>query len=255
MLGRQAGNWNAYSRAFLILGIMAKDRGNFPVAKRFDLKALRASTRHGSTEVRAMSLHELFTVAIECDDASTAQRYAEDAFLAYGGQHPQSRYLAQDLCVLWMREGQFGRAFEVLRSLVPLFPDDERLTPASNLVRAAGGIADREMFEEAWARAVPLLERVQTHGTVGFSLLSLARGATGVGEWELARTMAERALAVATDTRNGTLVFAAESVLAFVRSRRAVESNANRNANEPVEQQADRLASEMVTSFRALATV
>lgn len=255
MLGRQAGNWNAYSRAFLILGIMAKDRGNFPVARRFDLKALRAATRHGATEVRAMSLHELFTVSIECEDASTAQRYAAEAFQAYGNQHPQVRYLAQDVCVLWMREGQFKRAHEVLRSLEPLFPDNERLTPAANLVRAAGGIADRKRFDEAWARAVPLLERFQTHGTVGFSLLSLARGATGVGEWELARTMAERALAVATETRNGTLVFAAESVLAFVRSQRAVESSARRNENEPVEQQADRLASEMVTSFRALATV
>ena len=255
MLGRQAGNWNAYSRAFLILGIMAKDRGNYPVARRFDLKALRASTRHGSNEVRAMSLHELFVVSMECDDASTAQSYAEQAFQAYGPSHPQARYLAQDLCVLWMREGQFRRAFNVLGSLVEVFPEDERLLVAANLVRAAGGIADRNAYETAWARAVPLLEKLQSHGSIGISLLSLARGSTGVGEWERASTMAERALSVATANKNGALVFAAESVLAFAKSRRAVESNANRNANEPVEQEADRLASEMVSSFSALATV
>ena len=255
MLGRQTDNWNAYSRAFLILGIMAKDRGNYPVARRFDLKALRASTRHGSTEVRAMSLHELFIVSGECDDASTAQRYADQAFQAYGSKHPQVRYLAHDLCLLWMREGQFRRALEVLKSLIPLFPEDEQLVPMANLVRAAGGVPDRESFDEGWRRAVPMLDRNVAHGNPGSALLSLARGATGVGEWDLARTMAERALAVATQARNGQLIFAAESVLAFAQSRRAVESAANRNAHEPVELEADRLASEMVTSFRELATV
>jgi tetratricopeptide (TPR) repeat protein len=255
MLGRQAGNWNAYSRAFLTLGIMARNRGNYPVARRFNLKALRASTRHGATEVRAMSLHELFMVSGECDDASVAQRYAEQAFQAYGSQHPQARFLAHDLCLLWMREGQFRRALRVLKSLAPLFPEEEKLTITTNLARAAGGVPDRESFDDAWRRAMPLLERVQTRGSVGGSLLALARGATGVGEWELARTMAERALAVATETRNGTLIFSAESVLAFAQSRRAVESAAHRSANEPVEQEADRLASEMVTSFHALAAV
>ncbi|MBW3628711.1 MAG: hypothetical protein KY464_05360 [Gemmatimonadetes bacterium] len=254
MLGRQAGNWNAYSRAFLVLGIMAKDRGNYPVARRFDLKALRAATRHGAIDVQAMSLHELFTVSVECDDASVAQSYAQRAFHAYGAGHPQARYLAQDLCALWMREGQFRRAFTVLQSLVDVFPEHERLLAAANLVRAAGGIPQRVAYDDAWARAVPLLETIQTHGFVGNALLSLARGSTGVGEWERASTMAERALALATANKIGGLIFAAESVLAFTKSRRAVETNANRNANEPVEQEADRLATEMVSSFRALVT-
>ena len=255
MLGRQAGNWNAYSRAFLMLGVMAKNRGNYPVARRFDLKALRASTRHGSTEVRAMSLHELFVVSVECDDASTAQGYAEQAFRAYGAAHPQARFLAQDLCVLWMREGQFRRAYTVLQSLVERFPEEERLLIAANLVRAAGGIADRPAYDAAWQRAFPLLERDQKRGLVAISLLNLARGSTGVGEWERAETLGERALAVATANKNSAVIFAAESVLAFAKSRRAVESNTSRNANEPVEQEADRLATEMVTSFSALATV
>jgi len=255
MLGRQTDNWNAYSRAFLILGIMAKNRGNYPVAKRFNLKALRASTRHGATEVRAMSLHELFVVSTECADASTAQRYADQAFRAYGAAHPQARFLAQDLCVLWMREGQFRRAFRVLRSLVELFPEEERLLIAANLVRAAGGMGDRKAYDEAWHRAIPLLERDQKRGLVGISLLNLARGSTGVGEWERAETMGERALAVATANKNSAVIFAAESVLAFAKNRRAVESNANRNANEPVEREADQLASEMESSFSVLATV
>lgn len=255
MLGRQTGSWSAYARGFHNLGIMARQRGNFPLAKRHGLKAERAAGRHGLTEIRAMALHELFAVSVECDDASTAQRYATEAYRAYGASHPYVRYLAHDLCCLWMREGQFQRALPVLDTLVPLFAEDERLLIASNRVRACGGIADRVSFQEAWRDAVALLERFQTHGVVGEAMLSLARGATGVGEWERAETMANQALAFASSNSNGELIFAAESVLAFARNRRAVESNANRNAHEPVEQQADRLASEMITSFRAMATV
>jgi hypothetical protein len=154
-----------------------------------------------------------------------------------------------------MREGQFKRALDVLSSLAPLFQEADRFYPAANIVRAAGGVPDRPRFDQAWDEAEGLLEGMPRLAPLGWAMLSMARGATGVGEWERARTMAEHALAVATETREGTLVFAAESVLAFAQSRRAVETNANRNANEPVEQEADRLASEMVTSFRALATV
>jgi tetratricopeptide (TPR) repeat protein len=255
MLGRQTGAWTAYSRGFLNLGIMAKYRGNFPAARRLDLKALRASSRHGIVDVRAMSLHELFAVSVECDDASTAQRYADQAFHAYGSKHPAVRYLANDICALWMREGQFKRALPVLSSLVGLFPEEERLLVASNLVRAAGGMADQEAFKSAWARAMPLLESYQTHGTVGDAMLALARGATGAGEWELARTMAERALACATQTANGKLIFEAESVITFAQSRRAIEAHVVRDANEPVEQEADRLAEEMFSQFQVLAAV
>jgi tetratricopeptide (TPR) repeat protein len=255
MLGRQTGGWNAYARGFLSLGIMARHRGNFPGARRLHLKALRAAGRHGLSEVRAMSLHELFIVCGECDDASTAQRYAEQAYHAYGSQHPYVRYLAHDLCGLWMREGQFRRALPVLGSLVPLFPEEERLLIAANVVRAAGGLADRDAFDSAWSRAIPLLERYQKHGIVGEAMLALARGATGVGEWDLARTMAERALAAGTQICNGKLIFEAESVLAFAQSRRAIEANVTRDANEPVEQEADRLAEEMFSEFHALAAV
>jgi tetratricopeptide (TPR) repeat protein len=255
MLGRQSGSWNAYSRGFLSLGIMARTRGNFPGARRLHLKALRAAARHGLTELRAMSLHELFIVSMECDDASTAQRYADQAYHTYGKQHPNIRYLAHDLCSLWMREGQFRRALPVLTSLAPLFPEEERLVIATNVVRAAGGLGDHEAFKSAWARAVPLLESFQTAGVAGEPLLALARGATGVGEWELARTMAERALASGTQSRNGKLIFEAESVLAFAQSRRAIDADVTRDANEPVEQEADRLAEEMFSEFHALAAV
>ena len=255
MLGRQTGNWTAYARSFLGLGIAARRRGNLPLARRSHLKALRVAGRHGLAEVRAMALHELFTVSVECDDASTAQRYAEQAFHAYGARHRYVRYLANDVCCLWMREGEFQRALPVLRSLQPLLVEAERLLPAANLVRAAGGAGDRLAFEAGWADALALIDSAPAPDAVPSALLSIARGATGVGEWERAAEAAERALAAATAAGQAQNVFEAESVLAFVRSRRAVESNATRTTNEPVEHDADRLAEEMVASFSALAAV
>jgi tetratricopeptide (TPR) repeat protein len=253
MIGRQTGDWVAYARAYLGLGIVAKRRGNLPLARRSHLKALRSAQRHGLGEVKAMALHELFTVAVECDDASRALSYAEQAYHAYSVNHPYVRYLAHDLCCLWMREGQFQRALPVLRAMLPLFSEDERLLPWANVARAAGGAADREAFEEAWTQAVALLHERPVVGTTAEALLSLARGATGVGEWERAAEMAERALAEATAHSDAQVTFAAESALAFVRSRRAMEANVVRGASSPAEHQADRLAEEMANAFAGAA--
>ena len=257
MLGRQTGNWTAYSRSFLNLGIAAKRRGNFPLARRFNLKALRSATRHALAELRAMSLHELFIVAMETEDASTAQRYATQAWQAYGPKHAYAHLLAHDLCVLWMREGQFGRAHSVLRTLVPFFNEDERVFPLANLARAAGGMGDHGAFEEAYARALPLLEDdvVRKRAAVATPYLAIARGATGVAEWERATQMAEHALTVASLAGEHDSVFEAESLLAFARSRRAIESSVVREIAEPVGQQAEELAFEMVETFTALAGV
>ena len=257
MLGRQTGNWTAYSRAFLNLGIAARRRGNFPTARRFDLKALRSATRHGIVEVRAMAYHDLFSISVECDDFSTAQRYAELAWQAYPRQHRQVPYLAHDLCALWMREGQFQRARSVLESLVPLFNEDHRVVPLASLARATGGMRDPEAFERVWSRVVPLLDESGAEGRAAAATpyLAVARGATGVGEWEKATTMAERALEVATKAEEHNMVFEAESLLAFARSRRAIESPVERGADEPVTRQAEHLAWEMVETFTALATV
>ena len=253
MLGRQTANWTAYSRSYLNLAMLAKHRGNFPVTRRLATKSLRCATRHGITEIRAMSLHQLFTVAVECEDASTAQRYAEQAYRAYGPRHPSVRYLAHDLCVLWMREGQFHRALPVLNSLEPLFGDEEALLIAANTTRAAGGMANAGLFETAWQRAAALLEHPQRSVNTSQAMLSMARGATGVKAWDRAEEMATRALTAATEGQENQNIFEAESILAFVRIRRAVESNVVRSASEPVEIQADRLAEEMICSFSAMA--
>lgn len=255
MLGRQSGNWTAYARSFLGLGIAAKRRGNLPLARRSHLKALRVADRRGLRGVRAMALHELFTVSVECDDFSTAQRWADQAYHAYDPAQPDARNLAHDLCCLWMREGQFRRALGVLDRLLPLFERDLRLVPVANVARAAGGAGERDRFFEAYEEARQLLGDRPTLGTPTQALLAMARGATGIAEYDLAAEIAEEALRTAELAGESQNLFEAESVLSFARNRRAVEANVDRNRHEQTEREADRLAREMMQTFGALAGV
>jgi hypothetical protein len=65
-----------------------------------------------------------------------------------------------------------------------------------------------------------MLEWRKTRGSLSNSLLSLAYGASGVGEWDLARTMAERAHAVAEEKGEWGVVFDAEWALGCIRDHR-----------------------------------
>lgn len=225
MLGRQTGAWESYARSYVSLGNLAIHRGNFPLARRCHVKAYRAARRHALGEVMAMALHDLFLVSLETGDAATAQRYARQAFRAYGPRHARIPYLAHDLSILWIREGQFGQAMPVLQALMPHFvKPDERLLVLCNVSRAAGGQRDAVAFEDAWAAAENLLVLPQTANRAAQGLLNLARGATGLGLWDRAESAARSALERATLRGESQIVFEAESILRSVQSHQVVAS-------------------------------
>src|SRR6185436_12783868 len=60
MIARQIGDWSVYGRAYLSLGNMARQRGNFPVAHRMHIKALRSAKRKGLSGIVGESSHDLF---------------------------------------------------------------------------------------------------------------------------------------------------------------------------------------------------
>lgn len=225
MLGRQTGAWESYARSYVSLGNLAIHRGNYPLARRCHVKAYRAARRHALGEVMAMALHDLFSIAVESGEAVTAQSYAHQAFRAYGPTHNRIPYLAHDLSVLWIREGQFGQALSVLQALRPHFKaDDEQLLVLGNVARAAGGTGDTPTFEDAWSRAENLLVLPQTAARAAQAMLNMARGATGLAQWDRAEAAARSALERASRRGESQIVFEAESVLLSVQSHRAVAS-------------------------------
>lgn len=238
MLGRQTGSWEPYARSYISLGNLASHRGNFPLARRCQIKAYRAARRHALGEVMAMALHDLFLIALDSGEAATAQRYARQAFRAYGPTHARIPYLAHDLAVFWIREGQFSQALPVLQALLPRFePADERVLVLANIARAAGGVGERGVFEEAWTSAENLLVLPQTAARAAQTLLNLARGATGVSEWERAETAARSALERATLRGEAQIVFEAESVLLSAQAHRAA-TRAEVEVGEPLPEDA-----------------
>jgi tetratricopeptide (TPR) repeat protein len=226
MLGRQTGAWEPYARSYVGLGNLAVQRGNYPQARRCQIKAYRAAKRHALGEVMAMALHDLFTIAVESGEAANAQRYARQAFRAYGPTHSRIPYLAHDLAVLWIREGQFDQALPVLEALLPRFEAvEDRVLILANVARAAGGVGRKEAFETAWSGTENLLILPQTAARAAQALLNLSRGATGLGEWERAETAAQSALERASRRGEAQIVFEAESVLLSVQSHRAIAAS------------------------------
>jgi tetratricopeptide (TPR) repeat protein len=250
MLSRQSGDWHPYALAYLSLGNLCAQRGNLPLARRCHLKAFRAGRRHGYREVQGFALHNLFGVAMETQEASTAQRFALQAFHAYGPNHMRIPALAHDVACFWMREGEFDRALPVFRAVLPHLPEsDERALAIANLARAAGGAGSLELFEESRRRAHADLDARGQNRLAAQALLALARGGSSLGLWDQVEADAARALALATERGEGQIRFEAESLLDRMRSGRVAVRTSEEEVGAVPDPQADGFAEELVRAL------
>jgi tetratricopeptide (TPR) repeat protein len=248
MLGRQTGDWSAYGKAYVGLGNLTMQRGSLPGARRALIKALRAARRHGLTKLQAAACHDLFLVALDGDSIRAAQRYAREAFHLYGAGHPSLPLLAQDVCVLWVANGEFARAARVLRVLLPHLSGGTRMLALANLARASGGSGDAATFETALSEAQVLLRSHAQTRWAAQALLNLARGASGLGLWDQAADSARQAIHLASESGQNNVIFEAEAVLAYAQSRTRMEERATEPAQSRDEwtDDANQLESEMV---------
>ncbi|HET7232532.1 MAG TPA: hypothetical protein VFJ16_21160 [Longimicrobium sp.] len=254
MVSRQTGSWDTYGRAYLALGNMGRERGNFPLAHRMHIKALRSGKRKGLSEIVGLSSHELFVVATETGRNEQAEHFARQAFRAYGHEHRLLPALAHDIAYYWMNQGHFARALPVFEALQPLFPEmKNQLLVRAHIIRAAGGAGDRERFRKTWNEAIKLTREADATSVLADSLLEMARGASSLGEWDRAEQVAERAVAVATERHEPTVIIRAEGILESIRNGRSVERAVAARAGRSTDQ-ADALAHEMVRSLEHRAT-
>jgi len=254
MISRQTGAWETYGRAYLSLGNMARERGNFPVAQRMHIKALRSGKRKGLGPIVGEASHELFVVATETGRTEQAEHFARQAFRAYGNEHRLLPALAHDIAYYWMNQGHFQRALQVFEALQPLFPEmKNQLLVRAHVIRAAGGASDRERFRKTWNEAIKLTREADVTPVLADSLLEMARGASSLGEWDRAEQVAERAVAVATERNEPTVLIRAEGILESIRNGRSVERAVAARAGRSSDQ-ADALAHEMVRTLGHRAT-
>jgi tetratricopeptide (TPR) repeat protein len=226
-LARQAKDWDSYARAFLGLANLYIQRGNYPAARRFLIRCLRAARRHGFRELQAMAYHDLMGIAAQTDQFAEANELARMAFRAYGPRHPRLAALASDVGVLWLLRGEFAAALETLRAAHPhiAHPCDQLLS-WGNIARAAGGVGDRAIFDEAWDQIWSYAGDWHNRQNAPWALMDAARGATSLRDWLRAERAASTARDVAKHRGEAHVLAEAESVLDSVNRRLQFDNSA-----------------------------
>jgi tetratricopeptide (TPR) repeat protein len=250
MIGRQIGDWESYSRAYISIGNMLVRRGNFPAAQRMHIKALRAARRKGLRELQGEALHDLFVIAGEMGRVAQAEDLARQAYRAYQPDHPLLPLLAGDVAYLWMEQGYFERALEVFRALEPHFWEPRgRIGLLSNIARAAAGAGQRDLYRKSSTEAQRLARQGDTQEVAPSCLLELAIGASMLEEWDRAEAIAEQAAEQAAAQSQAKVRLRAESVADAVRNGRKVEGQKERVKSTMTTNRAEALASDFVKSL------
>ena len=248
-LARQSGDWSAYSLAFLGLGNLYMQRGNYPAARRFYVRALRAARRHALHSAAGMTYHDLFVLATLTGRVDEAERFARGAYDEYGSDHPRLPALAHDVGFFWMEQGYHARALPIFRALLPHLPRSaERPVVLANIARAAGAVGDRALFDDAWIQVREGVDDGEAREGAAEALVELARGAASLADWERAEAAAARALEVAVERGEAKARLSAETVLESVRGRTATEASPA-PGREAAANEADALAAELVRSL------
>lgn len=222
MLARQRGDWNVYARAFVALGNLYVQRGNYPTARKLQMRARRTSRRHGLRGVEGMALHDLFIISMSSGNIAEAEEFAGGALRAYGAGHKRLPVLAHDVAYAWLEQGHFARALPVFEATLPHIQQPaERLHVVADIARAAGALQDSRRFEQAWAEGCELLALPEALEARAQALSDLAGGAASVREWDRAEDAASQALDIALSRGETKIQFAAEALLDSVRARRA----------------------------------
>ncbi len=249
-LARQARDWRMYSRAFRGLGHLYWQRGSLPGARRFYVRALRGARRGGMRHEQGQALHDLFALHADMDRADDAERFAREAFDAYGPRSSRLPNLAHDVAYWWMSEGYFARAHKVFEALLPLFTQPmDRLFTLADSARAAGGIGEAELFDARWYEVLDAIEGSNLEEGEARALIELAHGASSVGQWERAAEAARRAAAVAEERGEAKSRITAEALLESV-NRRAVPPAVKREVAPAIEEIGDQLADAFVGTLR-----
>jgi tetratricopeptide (TPR) repeat protein len=213
-LARKASDWQAYTEALAGLGNLYFQVGNFPRARIYHRRCLRAASRNRIREMAGAAYHNLFVLEMEAGNVAVAEGFAAKAFFTYGPKSACLVRLARDLSHRWTILGYFARALPLMLESVNHFtrPVDHAQVWAG-VGRAAGGAGDFAAFEDAWAETWSLVRQGLTEPFTADVLLDLAHGAASLRETRRAEHAARRALEVARQRKEGHSILAAEALL------------------------------------------
>ncbi len=244
-LARQCRDWDSYIRAYLAHGTMMLRKGALPAARRSFLKGYRRATRQGLKEVRAMAVHDLFVVEYHLGNQEDGDKYAAKAIALYGPDHERFVRLSHDIAFVWLMEGAYENAMEILLHLLPKLPDKAQATVNGTLARAAAGAGRADIFEEARARLRAFPQDVG----LAEAWVEVARGALILGRHDEAREAAVKAEALARRRMEGQIRFMAESVLEAISAEERASEHLQETPKAPSSRSRDELTRKIVTGL------
>jgi tetratricopeptide (TPR) repeat protein len=224
-LARRSADWAAYGGAVTSLGRLREGAGRLREARGEYRMALRVARRRGLYETHGRAVSGLLRIALREGDQPAAERYARSALRSHGLEHPDRGGVLLDVAEAELRRGRHARAARLLReALAALGDPDDQLRGVTLLVRAAGGAGDRATVEEAWHRALGLINSRGATADAARRLLALARAGAEVQEDAQADVAARRALGWVT--RLGEMALMDECTAFLARTRAPVKANA-----------------------------
>lgn len=223
LLGRQAKDWDSYGAALAGMGNLYVQRGDYPRARKYHLRCLRAARRYGLRSLEGAALHNLCGVAIEVGRMEEVHAYARAAYEVWGPDHMRLPMLAHDVAYAWMGAGYFDLALQVFHVVLPHYRRTERVLVLADICRASAGIGDAERFERAWKAAWRFIGELSGRDHVAQGLLDMARGGASLRQWQRAERAAGLALALATEREESRIRVTAGTVLEAIRAERSVE--------------------------------
>lgn len=252
LLGRQSGDWESYSLAFVGLGNLYFQRGSLPSAQKAHLRAYRAARRKGIRNVQGMALHDLFVIASKRNQVREAEELAAAALKAYGNKHPRLSHFASDVATFWVDQGIFSPALTVLEALLPHFQQPvDQMRAFANIALATAGLHDIERFENAWQKAWEIATNTAVSEKSASVYLALAHSAATSEDWDRAVIAAERAAAVATERQEAEIKTSAEALLEAAQERELDQIQVQRTTEPWVADHADVLAANVAKSLNA----
>lgn len=210
----RTGDWELHAQAINSLGNLKVHLGDFAGARELLLAAASVARRKRLRERHAMVLHDLFVVCTYAGRLEEADAHAQQAFAAYGPDHPNTINLAFDVSHLCTRQGQFSRALQVLEPLRGRFTDpDRRLRVLASIARAAGEAGDADAFQRAWLQAWSVIESGEVDRLRPAAALELGLGAAALGLRQQAEDALSNAREGARIQRDAVTLDQAESAL------------------------------------------
>lgn len=247
-----AGDWEGRTLALNSLGNSYYQAGDYRRAATTQQQALRAARKHRLKEREGEVLHDLYVATWYMGATSEADEYARAALEIYKTGHPRLPTLAHDIAFSWVAEGHYSRALRILRELHMYFADPrERIRVLASTARASGGCGEIKVFSEVAEEIWLLADQLGSGQGVASALLELARGASSLGQWDLAERSLAKALEVAQMCSEADVQTQAGEALDAIHAQRAAAPDRN-NLDVVPFPRLDTIANGLVTSLRAV---